>query len=285
MTGTQRTRVVVAAGGLGTRVRSWARYLPKEFLPVDGRPGIVHILEEIAQLGPAHVVIVHHPYYASFAEWARQALSPHSRSRYLRAAGQDLFEPDRYRHLRVEFVAQRGPYADLTSVFNADDHFASTPAGAGELYVVFSDNLYPGANPLLDLAKAPPGVSVLARPFRDELAGQRGVLATTPGPHPQQVLSLTEKPEPGVAHALEREHGRSNLLLLEGRARLSADFIAFARARVWPSNVEPKLALTIDAYARAHPVHAIQTSSTVIDLGTPELVPYTAGSVIVQVGE
>jgi bifunctional N-acetylglucosamine-1-phosphate-uridyltransferase/glucosamine-1-phosphate-acetyltransferase GlmU-like protein len=54
-------RVVVAAGGLGTRVQHWARYLPKEFHPVGGRPGITWILEEIAGLGAAHIVIVYTP--------------------------------------------------------------------------------------------------------------------------------------------------------------------------------------------------------------------------------
>lgn len=38
--------VVVAAGGLGTRVHGWARIIPKEFYPVGGRPGIVRLLEE-----------------------------------------------------------------------------------------------------------------------------------------------------------------------------------------------------------------------------------------------
>lgn len=45
--------VVVAAGGLGTRVHGWARFIPKEFYPVGGRPGITRLLEEIAGLGPA----------------------------------------------------------------------------------------------------------------------------------------------------------------------------------------------------------------------------------------
>jgi hypothetical protein len=45
--------VVVAAGGLGTRVHPWARFIPKEFYPVVGRPGITLLLEEIAGLGPA----------------------------------------------------------------------------------------------------------------------------------------------------------------------------------------------------------------------------------------
>jgi UTP-glucose-1-phosphate uridylyltransferase len=53
-------RVVLTAAGLGTRVHHWARYLPKEFYPVGGRPGIAWILEEIAGLGAGHVVIVYH---------------------------------------------------------------------------------------------------------------------------------------------------------------------------------------------------------------------------------
>ena len=43
--------VVVAAGGLGTRVHGWAQFIPKEFYPVGGRPGITRLLEEIAGAG------------------------------------------------------------------------------------------------------------------------------------------------------------------------------------------------------------------------------------------
>ena len=50
-------RQVVAAGGLGTRAAYWAQDIPKEFYPVGGRPGIVHLLEEIAALGPDAVVV------------------------------------------------------------------------------------------------------------------------------------------------------------------------------------------------------------------------------------
>ena len=67
MTGTALTRVVIAAGGLGTRVSSWTRYLPKEFYPVAGRPGIAHLPDEIAALAPAEAVIVYHQYYEPFA--------------------------------------------------------------------------------------------------------------------------------------------------------------------------------------------------------------------------
>jgi hypothetical protein len=51
----------------------WAQFIPKEFYPVGGRPGITRLLEEIGGVGPARVVIVYHPYYEQFAAWARYA--------------------------------------------------------------------------------------------------------------------------------------------------------------------------------------------------------------------
>ena len=59
--------VVVAAGGLGTRVHDWARFHPREFYPVGGRPGITRLLEEIADLGPVRPAIIYHPYYEKSA--------------------------------------------------------------------------------------------------------------------------------------------------------------------------------------------------------------------------
>ncbi|MFA7764751.1 hypothetical protein [Streptomyces sp. NRRL S-448] len=56
------TAVVIAAGGLGTRVTGWSLFLPKEFRPVEGRPGLLYVLEESAATGAARAVVVHHPY-------------------------------------------------------------------------------------------------------------------------------------------------------------------------------------------------------------------------------
>jgi hypothetical protein len=55
---------------------------------------------------------------------------------------------------------------------------------------------------------------------------------------------------------------------LEGRARLTAAFIDFARARTPSPDTEPKLALAIAAYAAAHPIRVVETSGDIIDLGT-----------------
>ena len=266
MTVSNEVRVVVAAGGLGTRVHHWARYLPKEFYPVGDRPGIAWLLEEIAGLGEARVVIVYHPYYRAFAEWARQALGPDGEARYWRAGGKPIGNHGTVPCQVIDFIAQHGNYADLTSVLNGADHFPAT----GDLYVVFADNLYFGPNPLLALHDLPSGqVAVVARPYEPQMAASRGVITTVEQGGRRLVVGLTEKPSRRAACALEQCHGIANLLLLEGRARVTADFIRFARTFPSTPGAEPKLALVFAAYAATHPVLAVQTTCQVIDLGAP----------------
>jgi UTP-glucose-1-phosphate uridylyltransferase len=186
--------VVVAAGGLGTRVHGWAQFIPKEFYPVGGRPGITRLLQEIAAAGPARVVIVYHPYYEQFAAWARQVLSPRDHSRYASAAGTQVSAAVPA-GLTASLIPQDGPYGDLTSVFNGADHLAARTG----LHVAFADNLYPGTSPLRLLRSACDGdvadVAVLASRYRPALAPSRGILITSPGTRgePRHVRALVEK--------------------------------------------------------------------------------------------
>jgi UTP-glucose-1-phosphate uridylyltransferase len=272
MPGNRPALVVVAAGGLGTRVHHWARYIPKEFYPIDGRPGITHLLEEIAALGPARVVVVYNPYYEQFAAWARQVLGRHDHARYAHAARRDVTAavPD---GLTVSLIPQHGPYADLTSVINGAEHLAAHD----DLYIAFADNLYSGASPLPLLRDTAPGhVAVLASRYHSQMAASRGIIVTSPaaGHVPARTVSaLIEKPGLRQAAELEEQYGPENLLMLEGRARLTAGFIEFARARqqsAHPPGTELKLALVIGAYAGDHPVLAVPTDNGIIDLGMPE---------------
>jgi UTP-glucose-1-phosphate uridylyltransferase len=262
--------VVIAAGGLGTRVHGWARFIPKEFYPVAGRPGLMLLLDEIAGLGPARVVIVYHPYYEQFAEWGRQVLSRDGHARYSRVASIQV--PAAVpQGMTVSFIPQHGPYGDLTSVFNGADCLAARDS----LYVAFADNLYHGPFPLPMLRDASGAeVTVLASRYRPALAGSRGILITSPGPFPgegRRVQALVEKPSPAQARALEETHGPGSLLMLEGRAQLTGRFLEFARSRQHAvPGAEPKLALAIGAYAREHPVVAVPAGGGVIDLGAPE---------------
>ncbi|HEY3733563.1 MAG TPA: sugar phosphate nucleotidyltransferase [Streptosporangiaceae bacterium] len=263
MTGDGAIQVVVCAGGLGTRIAGWSRYIPKEFYPVGGRPGITHLLDEIARSGLAEVAIVCHPYYDTFTTWARSALSQDGQDRYARAA---LLRPgpSPAGGLTVSFITQHGQYADLTSVLNGADHLAA----AGDLYVAFADNLYPGSSPLTALRHAPDGnPAVLGRAYQRELAASYGVIAVVRHHGEFLVRELIEKPCLAAATGLERRYGTRQLRLLEGRARLSAEFVAFARGYRAPIGTEPRLTLALAAYARHRPVSVITTTSQVIDLG------------------
>jgi UTP-glucose-1-phosphate uridylyltransferase len=250
-------------GRAGHRIAGWSRYIPKEFYPVGGRPGIAHLLDEIARSGPADVVIVCHPYYAAFTAWARTALSHDGHDRYTRAARLTPPATDAG-GLAVSFITQRGSYADLSSVLNGAGHLAAR----GDFYVAFAGNLCPGASPLTALREAAPGQpAVLCRAYQRELAATHGVLAVTSDHGELLVQELAEKPGPAAVTRLERRYGTSRLLL-EGRARLTAGFIGFARGYHPPAGTEPKLALALAAYASAHPVTVITIAGQVIDLGS-----------------
>jgi NDP-sugar pyrophosphorylase family protein len=251
--------VVIAAGGLGTRRSEWSRYLPKEYFPVQGKPGITFLLEEIAELGRVRAVVVHHPYYSKFVtSWAQRVLGdPRAYDHQIAGAPKARTWPE----VSLRFTIQRGPYSDITSVLNADDELDRP----GNLYIAYADNLYPRAHPMLRLREAEAGTSVLARPYRREEASQRGVLVTDDG----FVSDVVEKPDRHTAQALEQRFGGERLALLEGRARADRSFLDFLRAHSHPHDTEPKLSLALAAYARTHRVGVCRIDSPVTDLGTP----------------
>ncbi|MFB9208616.1 hypothetical protein ACFFV7_46065 [Nonomuraea spiralis] len=77
---------------------------------MEGAPGIVRLLEEIAVLGEAGVVIVYQPYYEPFVAWAGHALTGGGGERYLRAADLSLLCGGPVAEMTVEWVVQAGAY-------------------------------------------------------------------------------------------------------------------------------------------------------------------------------
>lgn len=253
--------VIVAVGGLGTRVRGWSHILPKEFYPVDGQPGIVHLLEELALLGRCRAILVHHPYYTPFVSWAQHALSATGRRRYQQAAGLPD-QPTSQPPVELTWNEQHGPYADLTSVINGAHHLSGDV-----FYVAFADNLYPHAKPLALLSTvAGEQVAVLARPYHRAEALHRGVIVARQCSGGILMDDLIEKPTPQRAIDLEDQYGPSNLFLLEGRFRLTTTFIRFADLRTGGRG-EPKLSLTLRDFACQQPVKIVVADSKVVDLG------------------
>lgn len=87
-----------------------------------GRPGLAHIVDEVAAIGSDRAVVVHHPYYTPLIDWTRQVLAPGALARYRALTNQLPVKPRPADHLRVDFIAQRGRYADVTSVLNGAEH-------------------------------------------------------------------------------------------------------------------------------------------------------------------
>ncbi len=239
----------------------WSRYLPKEFYPVDGRPGIAHLLDEIAALGPAEVVIVCHPYYEAFTAGRATALSPEGHDSYhhaarLRDASRQPGSPSRRppaRPVRRHHLGTNG--ADHLAAGATCTSPSPTTSTAGITRCSPCARRRPATRP-----------SSPALPAR--AGSQPGVIAASR--RQTASFSCTTSPKSPVrraARALEQRYGTGNLLVLEGRARLTAGFIRFARRYRAPAGTEPKLALAIAAYARTHPVIVATTTSQVIDLG------------------
>jgi UTP-glucose-1-phosphate uridylyltransferase len=266
MTAQRISQVVVCAGGLGTRVAPWARHVPKEFQPVAGRPGIMHLLDELTALAPARVVVVYHPFYEPFIAWARTTLGDGGHAAYQRAAGLSRTDPPPHEQLDLRFIPQRGRYADVTSVLNGADDLRA----ASGLFVAFADNLYPHDNPCLALSRVPAGyTAVLARPYHPAQASRRGVIVSHHLDGEPVLIDLVEKPCPQRSRRLENEHGPANLWLLEGRARLTRHFIDELRRMPVESGAEPKLSRALRRHATRAPIRLVVTHSAAIDLGGP----------------
>lgn len=260
----QIAQVAVCAGGLGTRVSTWARHIPKEFTPVAGRPGMLHLLDELTVLAPARVVVVYHPFYEPFIAWAKHTLGRGGLAAYQRAARLPRTDLPLHEQLELRFVPQKGRYADVTSVLNAAGYLRPD-----DLYVAFADNLYPHDNATLALSRLPAGQNaVLVRPYRPEEAAGRGVIISRTQDGELLLADLIEKPSPDRARELEYQHGTGNLWLLEGRARLTGHFTSLLKHAEMRPGPEPKLSLAIRDHACIEPVRLIVTGSRVVDLGT-----------------
>ncbi|MGY3676748.1 sugar phosphate nucleotidyltransferase [Streptomyces sp. TE33382] len=259
--------VVIAAGGLGTRVNGWSRFLPKEFRPVEGRPGLLHVLTETAATGIRHAVVVHHPYYTPFIDWTRQTLAPGALAHYQELAHHPVSLRSPTDDLRVEFIAQRGRYADITSALNGSQHLRSA-----NVCLVFSDNVDPGHTALSDLVGAtdPHTPAVLAARFDIRSATSHGVIICTGTGTVRTMAALVEKPDPLHAQQLADDHGPDNLRLLLGRVRLTPALLHYMSATARRTATEPRLSLALAAYARRHRVDVVTSRTPMVDLGAPE---------------
>ncbi|MGW6605107.1 hypothetical protein [Streptomyces sp. NPDC055036] len=240
-------------------VRTPPTHSVKECRPVEGRPGLVHVLEEPAVLGTGRAVVVHHPYYAPFISWARQVLAPGALARYQELARQPVGPRPPAEALRVDFIAQRGRYADIISALNGSEHLRSR-----DICLAFCDNVDPSHTALSELiaAATPRTPAVLASPFDVQTPTSHGVIICAGTGPVRTMAGLVEKPDPVHAVQLAADYSPGNLRLLLGRVRLG-------RVRLTPGLLhylastsrrmagEPRLSLALATYARHHRVDVV----------------------------
>jgi UTP-glucose-1-phosphate uridylyltransferase len=260
--------VIVAAGGLGTRIHRWARFFPKEFYPLHQRPSVLYLFDEILSLGPSTVHFVYHPYYDPFISWIRHLLSHEGLKQYDTTAnrlGKNVGTPLSIADLDIRFIRQQGRYSDLSSLLTCEHLLRSD-----SFYLLFADFLYLDGNPLLAMRQdASMDPLVLAKPFNTREIERRGLIITRTLPNDQRrIVDIVEKPTLDAARRIARQHGEESLFMAEGRFRLTRKFSRTVSLDNCLSYGEPKLSLAIRNYARSNPVGVVITHSSITDLGT-----------------
>jgi UTP--glucose-1-phosphate uridylyltransferase len=111
---------VIPCGGMGTRLAPITRWLPKELLPVALKPLLHWTLDEIADAGMLHAIIVTNPARPTVEAIARNWQGP----------------------LELEFVPQDIPRGLGDALLRARDLL-----GGSSFVAVLPDNLFQGENP------------------------------------------------------------------------------------------------------------------------------------------
>ncbi|MBI4143717.1 nucleotidyltransferase family protein [Candidatus Woesearchaeota archaeon] len=66
-------KCIILAAGYATRLHPVAKYVPKPFLDVGGRPIIDHIVEKVKKLKADEIcAVTNHRFFPIFAEWGRE---------------------------------------------------------------------------------------------------------------------------------------------------------------------------------------------------------------------
>lgn len=110
-------KAIIPVAGLGTRLRPHTHRTPKALLDVAGKPILAHILDELIVLGIDEVVLV----------------VGHLGERI------EAFARERYRGLRLHFVAQGEPRGNGHAVYVAREHLDGSPA-----MIIFGDTIVKG---------------------------------------------------------------------------------------------------------------------------------------------
>lgn len=261
--------IIIAAGGLGTRIDGWSSIIPKEFLPYHDRPTILHLLSEAALLSDGNIYYVYHPYYESFIQWVQKCIVDGHIGNYaahLRSVGKDVSHNFEQLKHKIRFIPEHGTYSDISSLLSCRDALSSD-----SFYLLFGDNLYPKYQYVRDIKNTSSGgVSILGSVYDEAVASKKGILITELHKGERRLVDLVEKPGSTLAKELAKKHGADSLFFLEGRFKLNHDFINSINIHQCLHNGEPKLAYALRNYAKTQSVKVHVCQEPVIDIGSSD---------------
>ncbi len=245
-------KAVIVAAGYGTRFLPGSRVVPKELLPIGGRPGIDLVIDELRDAGIRDVLIITSRRKRSIEDWF-------DRDPELEMAlgAQRVAPPD----IRATFVRQ----AQMTGTGHAL-LLARAFAGNDPVIVVYPDDLFVGANPTAELIAAWVATgrsALLARDLPGTDVSRYGVLDLESGSGSvRRVRRLIEKPPKGTEPSTWVSLGRY-LLLPEVFDALEAGAKAHEGGEYYHVPA-------INLLAEKGAVVAVASAASYLDTGTPE---------------
>jgi UTP--glucose-1-phosphate uridylyltransferase len=175
------TTAVVPVAGRGTRLRPATRALPKEMLPVGGKPVVQHIIEELVANGIDRVVFVTAP--------GKEAIEAH-------------FEGE-YPGITFSSVVQPAPRGLGDAVLTAEALVADRPFAVALGDAILGTRETPPVVGLLGraLVDADAACVIAVRDVPRSLTGRFGIVVADDAPpgRPARVRAIVEKPSPAQA--------------------------------------------------------------------------------------
>ncbi len=194
------SKVVIVAGGRGTRFLPATLAIPKEILPIFDRPMLFYALEEAANSGLTEIILISAPgkavmenYVTLRGEALAKALGEHSSA----PGVQKLMDS-----LSVTIVHQNEPLGLGHAILQAADAVGDEPFA-----VILPDDIVAAETPVLAQMLAAyhdhPGIHVGVEHVPGDAISAYGVVAVEPvggeNEHVHRVTGMVEKPEPADA--------------------------------------------------------------------------------------
>ncbi|MCI4372840.1 MAG: UTP--glucose-1-phosphate uridylyltransferase [Thermoplasmata archaeon] len=253
-------KVVIPAAGLGTRFLPVTKSMPKEMLPVVGRPVIQYVVEEAVASGADDIIIVtgrgkraledHFDHNPELGAWNSQPALQGLESLSEKAT--------------IHFVRQRAPLGLAHAVLCAEQHVGREPFG-----VLLGDSIYECDPPVLSQLRmaadrwAPRGSAVALEVVPEDRVHQYGIVGgTSLGPKAIRIDRLVEKP---------RAEDAPSRFALTGAYWLSPRIFDCIRATPPGRRNEVELTDALQRLADQEPVVGVVIEGRRYDTGTPLL--------------